>query len=185
MAQMTPGKDPLLLNKIMGAVFGTGLAVMGLNILSETIFHPKKPVVAGYDLPSADGGAAAGSGAAGAAAAAVAPIAERLAKADAAKGEGVAKQCTTCHGFKADGPAPSNGPRLNGIVGRAKGSAGFGGYSAPMKERAAKGEKWDEAALDAFIANPKGYLPGTSMGFAGLSNPERRADLVAYLLTLK
>ncbi|MGL4323709.1 MAG: c-type cytochrome [Beijerinckiaceae bacterium] len=182
MAQMTPGKDPLLLNKIMGAVFGTGLAVMGLNILGETIFHPKKPAVVGYDLPSADASAAP---AAGAAAAAVAPIAERLAKADAAKGEGVAKQCATCHGFKADGPAPSNGPRLNGIVGRAKGAASFAGYSAPMKERAAKGEKWDEAALDAFVANPKGYLPGTSMGFAGLSNPERRADLVAYLLTLK
>lgn len=184
MAQMTPGKDPLLLNKIMGAVFGTGLAVMGLNILSEAIFHPKKPVVAGYDLPSAEGGTAAGA-AAGAAAAAVAPIAERLTKADASKGEGVAKQCATCHGFKADGPAPTNGPRLNGIVGRAKGSTGFGGYSAAMKERAAKGEKWDEATIDAFITSPKSYLPGTSMGFAGLSNPERRADLIAYLQTLK
>ena len=89
------------------------------------------------------------------------------------------------HGFKADGPAPSNGPRLNGIVGRAKGATGFGGYSAAMKERAAKGEKWDEAAIDAFVANPKAYLPGTTMGFAGLGNPDRRADLVAFLMTLK
>lgn len=184
MAQTTPGKDPLFLNKIMGAVFGTGLAVMGLNILAETIFHPKKPVVAGYDLPSADPAAGAAGGGA-AAAAAVAPIAERLTKADAAKGEGIAKQCATCHGFKADGPAPSNGPRLNGIVGRAKGSTAFGGYSAAMKERAAKGEKWDEASIDAFVTNPKSYLPGTSMGFAGLGNPERRADLIAYLMTLK
>lgn len=183
MAQTTPGKDPLFLNKIMGAVFGTGLAVMGLNILAETVFHRAKPAIPGYDLPSMDASAPAAG--AGAAAVAAAPIAERLAKADAAKGEGIAKQCATCHGFKADGPAPSNGPRLNGIVGRAKGATGFGGYSAAMKERAAKGEKWDEAALDAFITSPKGYMPGTSMGFAGLSNPERRADLVAYLLTLK
>ena len=84
MASSTPGKDPLLLNKISGAVLGTCLFVMGLNIGAEAIFHPKKPAVPGYDLPAAEEHAAAGGAAAEAA---VAPIAERLAKADPAKGE--------------------------------------------------------------------------------------------------
>ena len=75
---------------------------------------------------------------------------------------------------------PMSNPSL-GIVERAKGQVAGFGYSASLKAVAAKGEKWGFEALDGFLAAPKGYLPGTTMSFAGISNPKTRADLIAYL----
>jgi cytochrome c len=54
--------------------------------------------------------------------------------------------------------------------------------AAPMK---AKGGNWSEDDLYAFIANPKAFVPGTAMGFAGIAKDSERADLIAYLATLK
>jgi cytochrome c len=161
-------------------VLGACLFVMGLNLASETIFHPKKPAVPGYDLPAA----AEASAEQAAAPAAAEPIAERLAKAEPAKGEAVAKQCLTCHSLKADGSGSRTGPALFGVVERAKASvAGFTAYSAAMKAHA--GEKWTPEELDKFLANPKAAVPNTTMAFNGVGNPDRRADLIAYLQTLK
>lgn len=179
MASTTPGKDPLLFNKISGAVLGACLFVMGLNIGAEAIFHAAKPTIPGYDLPSApEGGAATQE-----AAVTVAPIAERLAKADPAKGENVAKQCLSCHSLTADGKGAQNGPHLFAVVDRAKASTSFSGYSAALKGHAS--EKWTAEDLDKFLANPKAAMPGTAMTFAGVTNPDRRAELIAYLEKLK
>ncbi|MBN9062926.1 MAG: hypothetical protein BGP06_17280 [Rhizobiales bacterium 65-9] len=180
MASTTPGKDPLLFNKVSGAILGTCLFVMSLNLGAEAIFHVSKPAIPGYDLPSAPEEGAAG---AEPAAVVVAPIAERLAKADKARGETVAKQCLTCHSLKADGSGAQVGPHLFGVFDRQKASTNFSGYSAAMKAKS--GEKWDAEHLDAFITNPRAALPGTTMTFAGLNNPDRRADLIAYLETVK
>src|SRR3712207_7345386 len=54
-------------------------------------------------------------------------------------------------------------------------------YSAALKERAAKGEKWGYEEIFAFIQNPRGYLPGTTMAFAGIAQAQERADILAYL----
>lgn len=174
--------DSFEFNKIAGAVLGTLLFAMGLGIVADVIFKPKLPIVAGYDLPSAE--AAPAKAAAAAPAVAVAPIAERLASADAKKGEAGAKACASCHSFEKGG-ANKIGPALFGVADRPKGQAAGFNYSAALKDRAAKGEKWDAASLDAFVANPKQYMPGTSMGYAGMADPARRADLVAYLQSLK
>ena len=53
-----------------------------------------------------------------------------------------------------------------------------------MKDAGAKGAKWDYAMLDAFIANPKAAVPGTSMGYAGLKDADKRADVIVYLRSL-
>ena len=66
----------------------------------------------------------------------------------------------------------------------AKGAVAGFNYSAALKERAAKGEKWGYAELDGFIANPKAYMPGTAMAYACLADAAKRADLVAYLRSL-
>lgn len=103
-----------------------------------------------------------------------------FAAADAAAGEAVYNKCKACH--KLDG-TDGTGPHLNGVVDRAKGSiAGFG-YSAAIL--ALTSETWSQDKLYAFLKNPKGYMPGTKMAFAGLPKSEDRANLIAYLATQK
>ncbi len=89
-------------------------------------------------------------------------------------------QCSICH---ATVPGKFGlGPSLAGVVGRKPGSlAGFN-YSPAMK--AAKG-KWDKPALDRFLTDPRAAIPGNRMTFAGQKDAAKRADLIAYLVTLK
>jgi cytochrome c len=169
--------DSFELNKIAGAVLGTLTFVMLVSFGGELLFAEKKAAKAGYELPVAE---AASTAASAVAAVAVEPIAVRLAAADKAKGENTFKQCATCH-TPDKGGANKVGPNMWGVVERAKGQVAGFGYSAALKAVAAKGEKWDFAALDKFLENPKGYIVGTSMSYAGISNPRTRADLIAYL----
>ena len=127
--------------------------------------------------------AAASTAAAAAPAVAAEPLPVLLAKADAKKGEALTKACTACHSFEKGG-ANKVGPNLWGVVGRIEGGHPGFNYSAAFKERAGKGEKWSFEDLDKFIANPKGYVAGTAMGYAGLKEADRRADLIAYLNTM-
>jgi cytochrome c len=168
--------DSFELNKIAGAALGTLTFVMLTSFGGELLFAEKKTAKAGYELPVA----AVASAPVAAAAANVEPITVRLAAAEKAKGETTFKQCAACH-TPDKGGANKVGPNLWGVVERAKGQiAGFG-YSAALKAVAAKGEKWDFAALDKFLESPKGYIAGTSMSYAGISNPKTRADVIAYL----
>jgi cytochrome c len=102
---------------------------------------------------------------------------------DAEKGAKVARACMACHAVT--GTTNKVGPYLTGIVGRAVATAEGYAYSDAMKAYGAKGEVWDEARLDTYLENPKGVVPGTKMGFAGVKKPEDRANLIAYLKTLK
>jgi cytochrome c len=101
---------------------------------------------------------------------------------DAAKGEAVFKKCASCHTANAGG-ANGIGPNLNGVVGEAvaTGRGGFA-FSDALK---AKGGKWDDAALDAWLANPRSFAAGNKMTFAGLSDAQQRADVIAYLKAAK
>lgn len=101
-----------------------------------------------------------------------------VAEADAGKGEKVWGKCKACH--KLDG-TDGTGPHLNGVVNREKAAiAGFG-YSDVLMSMA--GDSWTPDNLNGFLENPKGYAPGTKMGFAGLKKLKDRANLVAYLET--
>ena len=100
-----------------------------------------------------------------------------MAQADVAAGEKDFGKCKACH--KLDG-TDGTGPHLNGVVGRAVASVGGFGYSDGM---VAHGGDWTHDALQEFLANPKGVVKGTKMSFAGLKDPQDRADLIAYLET--
>ena len=166
------GGDPLFWNKVSGGILSAALLAVALNVFSSIIFTPKKPAIPGYDLPAPEvtaGGPAA--------AAPAEPLPVRLASADAAKGQSSAKKCLACHVFEKGGPNKI-GPVLYDTVGHQKaGHAGFND-SAAMK---GKGGTWTSEDLDAFLANPKGYVPGTIMAFAGVTNPVERANILAYM----
>ncbi|MBS8226077.1 c-type cytochrome [Vannielia litorea] len=100
---------------------------------------------------------------------------EVFASADAASGERVFGKCKACH--KLDG-TDGTGPHLNGVVNRAIGGVDGFAYSDGM---ASHGGEWTPEALSAFLENPKGFISGTKMSFAGLRKIEDRADVIAYL----
>ena len=164
------------LNKILGAILGTCLITLALNIGASAIFAPEKPAKPGYNIAVQEHGAGDKAGA---------PVAEEpmeamMASASVEKGQATAKQCAACHTFEKGGPNRV-GPNLWNIVGRKKASEPGFNYSAAMK---AKGGEWSFGELYAFLANPRGVVPGTNMTFAGLSRGQQRADVIDYLHTL-
>ncbi|MFN3576383.1 MAG: c-type cytochrome [Tabrizicola sp.] len=99
-----------------------------------------------------------------------------------AAGEAVFKKCSACHKVGADAKN-AVGPVLNGIVGAPMGRVEGFKYSNTLAEMGAAGGIWDEASLHAFLENPKGFVKGTKMSFAGLKKPEERDAVIAYLST--
>ena len=101
-----------------------------------------------------------------------------LAAGDAVRGKTVFALCAACHSFN---PAKNDpGPNLKGIVGRKSASVEDYIYSGAMKR---SDEVWDESTLNAYLANPRVVIPRTKMPFAGMPEPQDRADLIAYLKT--
>ncbi len=99
---------------------------------------------------------------------------------DEVAGKAVFGKCAVCHSV--DPAKKSIGPTLFGVVGRPSGSVEGYTYSPAMKAAA---KTWDEATIDAYLTDPKTYVPGNKMTFAGLPKPEDRANVIAYLATLK
>ncbi|MEP5762075.1 MAG: cytochrome c family protein [Litoreibacter sp.] len=106
-------------------------------------------------------------------------FAAMMVEADAAKGEKIFSKCKACH--KLDDGANGTGPHLFGVVNRDIGNVDGFGYSDDL---ASNGGTWDHDALNEFLENPKGWAPGTKMGFGGIKKPTDRANLIAYLETI-
>lgn len=102
-----------------------------------------------------------------------------LASADVGAGERQWGKCRACH--KLEQGENAAGPYLYNVVGRDVGVAEGFNYSGALSEVA---DVWTPENLNGFLENPRGWAPGTTMGFAGLSNPEDRANLIAYLDTI-
>lgn len=157
-------------NTIAGWVLFAGIVALGSSIVAGEVFHHERPEEMGYPIE--------GVVEEGAAEEAELPIACVLATADAAKGEQVFKKCTACHNAD-QGGANALGPNLYGVMGEAvaTGHAGFA-FSDALKSH---GGTWDWDTMSEWLANPKKFAPGTKMTFAGLSNPEDRANVMAFL----
>ena len=171
--------DSFELNKILGAVLATCLVLLITSFTANALFAPKAPEKPGFAIAAKE---ESGKGEETKAAAAPSePIEKLLQTASVEKGQAAAKVCQTCHTFEKGGPNRV-GPNLFGIVGdhRGEGRGGFN-FSAAMK---AKGGTWTIDDLNQFIANPKGFIPGTAMGFAGIPKDSERADVIAYLNSL-
>lgn len=102
--------------------------------------------------------------------------ASALADGDPARGERVFNRCKSCHELTRE--RNRNGPHLIGLFGRVSGAVDGFRYSEPMKEAAIV---WSNETLDSYLENPRSYMPGTRMTFAGLRNDQDRHDVIAYL----
>jgi cytochrome c len=156
-------------NTIAGWVLAGGIVALGLSIVSGMYFHGEAPEKEGFAVAAEAGGEAG--------AAAAVPIATLLATADVAKGEAVFKKCAACHTVAQGGPN-GIGPNLWAALGKPHGHVAGFSYSDALKSVPGN---WDFEGMDKWLANPKKYAPGTKMTFAGLGNPEERANLIAYL----
>lgn len=157
-------------NTIAGWALAGGIAALALTIGSAKYFHSEKPDRPGYVVEAAEesaGGAAAAE-----------PLPVRLAKADLAKGESGFKQCASCHTIT-QGGANGIGPNLYATLGEGigQGKGGFA-FSDALK---GVGGNWDLDKMDAWLTNPRKFAPGTKMTFAGISDPQLRADVILYL----
>ena len=103
------------------------------------------------------------------------------ARADAEHGKVVFQRCYACHSVE-DGENTLQGPNLLGVLGRRAGTApGFEYSPAMIEARAKRRLVWTRKTLDAFLADPKLFIPGTSMSMPPLRDPADRRDLIDYL----
>lgn len=159
-------------NTAAGWVLFAGIIALGSSIVSTLYFRADSPEHSekmGYFIEGAaeDAGGAPGY-----------DLGTVLAAADPADGEKQFAKCTACHTIN-QGGASGIGPNLWAIMGQPIGKhiAGFA-YSSALSGH---GGNWDYASMDEWLKSPKAFAPGTKMSFAGLSKPEDRAALMAYM----
>jgi cytochrome c len=178
--------DSFDINKFLGVLLGTCIVLLVTHLIAQAIFAPVMPAKPGFKIDVKEEPAAAGKDAKEAKPAAsdkeakpasVESLGKRLQNASAEKGAEIAKKCAACHTFEKGGPNRV-GPNLYGIMGEPRGQGRGFNFSAAMK---AKGGTWTLDELDKFLANPKEYIPGTAMSFAGVPKDSERADIIAYL----
>ena len=160
-------------NTIAGWTLGAGIVALGLASISGHYFRADKhnrPAKMGYEIA---GVVQEGEGAAEAT-----PFEAYLAKADIAKGEATFKKCAACHSIN-QGGANGIGPNLYGVFGEGIGS-GRGGYAFSDGLKG-KGGKWDFASMNAWLTSPSAFAAGTKMSFAGLTDPQERANVMVYV----
>ncbi len=169
--------DSMEVNKGIAAILVAGIAffVTGTiadNLISET--RLEKPVLKIEGAP-----AAATSGTPKPVE--LPPLAPLLAKANVQDGEQYThKVCVACHTFNQGGKA-GVGPNLYGVVGAKHGHMEGFNYSNALKE---KQGAWNYNELNEWLHKPSSYAPGTRMAFAGISNAQQRADVIAYLKSI-
>lgn len=156
-------------NTIAGWVLFAGIVALGGSLVAGEVFHGERPEKMGYPIEGVEAEGEGGE--------AEQPIEFYLASADAAKGADVFKKCQACHTVD-QGGANGLGPNLWATMGKPHGHVPGFAYSDALKGVPGT---WDWKAMSDWLANPKKYAPGTKMTFAGLSNPQDRANVIAFL----
>jgi cytochrome c len=157
-------------NTIAGWVLFAGIVALGSSIVAGELFHSERPEKGGYPIEGVvqegEGGAAPEQ-----------PIEFFLAKADPAKGQQVFNKCAACHNADKGG-ANQLGPNLWDVIGEPIGQGKGFAFSDALSK---KGGTWNWDNLAQWLSSPKAFAPGTKMTFAGLSNPQDKADVIAFL----
>lgn len=167
--------DTMTMTKTAGALCGALLVFLLGNWAAESIYSTGgghgDDHAQGYVVDTGDDGASEAAVDEGPS------IGALMAAADPVNGEKLFRNCAACHSVvQGENKA---GPYLYGVVGRNVGSVdSYGSYSGALTEVA---QVWTPVELNGFLESPKGYAPGTTMGYAGMRKAEDRADLIAYL----
>jgi cytochrome c len=157
-------------NTIAGWVLFAGIVALGSSIVASEVFHSERPEKMGYPIEGVEVEGEAG-------AEAEKPIEFYLASADPAKGQQVFNKCTACHNAEKGGPNQL-GPNLWGVLGEPVGKGRGFAFTAALS---GKGGSWNWDNLSQWLHSPKTFAPGTKMTFAGINNPQDRANVIAFL----
>lgn len=165
-------------NKAAAAVLTAGITFMIAGLVGDFLVSAPRLHTAAI----ATGEPAPAQQAAAPAAPALEPVGPLLAAANVDNGRALSQRlCASCHNFAQGGPN-GVGPNLWGIVGAPH--ARVAGFNYSAANRALADKPWDYEALNAFLQRPSAAMPGTRMAFAGINNPQQRADVIAFLRTL-
>jgi len=167
--------DSFEINKIVAAILMVALLIIGIDKVSDVVFHVEKPETPGYAVDTEQ------------AVTAVATssetieekidIASLMAMGDLAVGEKVFKKCAACHSI-VKGGKNNIGPALYNVVGRKIGIVNDYKYS---KALAGYGKEWTFEELNGYLIKPAKWIKGTKMAFAGLRKEKDRASVILYL----
>ncbi|MGZ9810964.1 c-type cytochrome [Pseudoroseicyclus sp. H15] len=168
--------DTMTFTKVLGGFAGTFLVFLLGKWVAEEVYHvgshdgDVQAYVVEVPEEGADTGEVADEG----------PTFEEVyANADPAAGEGVFRNCRSCHSIEPD--TNMTGPTLYGVVGRGVDTVAGYSYSGALEEHA---DVWTPEVLNAFLTDPQGFAPGTKMSYAGLRSIQDRANIIAWLDTL-
>ncbi len=167
--------DSFELNKIIAAVLMVALLVIGLNKISNGIFHVENPEKPGYKVEVEARLTASSSNTTETAD--KIDIAALMSLGDITHGKKVFKKCAACHSV-VKGGGNKIGPALYNVVGRAVGGVSEYKYS---KALATYGKNWTFEELNGFLIKPAAYIKGTKMSYAGLRKEKDRASVIMYL----
>ena len=157
-------------NTIAGWVLGAGIVLLGASLVTGEMFKAERPEKMGYPIEGVvEEGGEEGP--------AEQPIAFYLQTAVAAAGEAVFRKCAACHNAD-QGGANGLGPNLFGTMGNSVAHHPAFSYSEALTSH---GGTWDWETMSAWLTSPRTFAPGTKMTFAGLSDPQDRANVMMFL----
>ncbi len=163
--------DSFEINKIFAAIIVTVLLVLGINKVSDVIFHVEKPNVEGYKVEVKVVSTSQTNEQS------QVDISALLALGSVENGKKVFKKCAACHSIN-EGGGNKIGPKLWNVMFRTVGSIADYKYS---KALSTYGKEWTWEEMNGFLIKPAKWIKGNKMGFAGLKKEEDRASIMLYL----
>jgi len=165
------------MNKIAVSIVLAVILVLGINKIADLIFYVEKPEKTAYQIESVTSVASATTSDTDSESSESGNIMALFASTSAENGEKIFKKCAACHSITKGG-GNKIGPALWGILGRKAGSISDYKYSKAM---AAYGKSWTFEEMNGFLTNPKGWIKGTKMSFAGIKKETERAAVILYM----
>ena len=163
------------MNKILVSIVFAVILVLGINKVTDIIFHNPAPQTSAYQVNVAT--VASNETQTSSESSQTEDIMTLFASTSAADGEKIFKKCLSCHSIAKEGKNKI-GPKLFGVLGRQAGSISDYKYSKAM---ASHGKIWSLDEMNSFLIKPKDWIKGTKMSFAGLKKAKDRAAVILYM----